>query len=468
VTFALNRYTYEPPLVKRGFLVDAIRGKVRFSRFTNTPIPWPKFQNQSKGGSGGIVLCGDLIRALTDESGPAVAYHWGVCQGTVRTWRRALELKGRNAGSHRLIEKGVALARRPESQAKHSAAMRAKALSPTHRSHLFAAIKVWRKERFEARRNVMGGPGDFRRRPNWTRGYRRKKMKHFINFHPGVLRSVGLSSRLASERRVRTPDTAGRRPKLNKKQRRNKTTLTRRKLLSVQTLRERLPDQAHAMADVGYHFANLWFAAEKQNWPLANYYLGETRSHLRWAVRIHPVRKTKAGAVDLNGMAMRRLMMPAGERSFFSKTARFVTPQPGTGKHNDRRTRAKPRRHFWPARWFWLKLQLHESPGRIGARLGCSHLGPFPRESDDGCSRHHHADSRSLRRESPQCDCLFVNLDRPCRLFPNRCLAPAPASSPASTPAIGIMPPRVSNITSRWRICPRPTAPLRLGTLRRW
>ncbi len=33
----------------------------------------------------------------------------------------------------------------------------------------------------------------------------------------------------------------------------------------------------------------------KQNWPLANYYLDETLSHLRWAVRIHPVRKTKAG-----------------------------------------------------------------------------------------------------------------------------------------------------------------------------
>src|SRR6266404_3696905 len=64
-----------------------------------------------------------------------------------------------------------------------------------------------------------------------------------------------------------------------------------------------LPDQAHAMADVGYHFANLWFAADKQNWPLANYYLGETRSHLRWAVRIHPVRQTKAGAeVDLKGI----------------------------------------------------------------------------------------------------------------------------------------------------------------------
>jgi hypothetical protein len=48
----------------------------------------------------------------------------------------------------------------------------------------------------------------------------------------------------------------------------------------AQTLNERLPDQAHAMADVGYHFANLWFAAEKQNWPLANYYLGERERHI--------------------------------------------------------------------------------------------------------------------------------------------------------------------------------------------
>src|SRR5713226_8633760 len=72
--------------------------------------------------------------------------------------------------------------------------------------------------------------------------------------------------------------------------------------LDLQTLSERSPDQSHAMADVGYHFANLWFAADKQNWPLANYYLGETRSHLRWAVRLHPVRQTKAGEVDLKGI----------------------------------------------------------------------------------------------------------------------------------------------------------------------
>jgi len=64
-----------------------------------------------------------------------------------------------------------------------------------------------------------------------------------------------------------------------------------------------LPDQSHAMVDVGYHFANLWFAADKENWPLAKYYLEETRSHLNWAVRLHPVRTTRAGSeVDLKGI----------------------------------------------------------------------------------------------------------------------------------------------------------------------
>ena len=30
-----------------------------------------------------------------------------------------------------------------------------------------------------------------------------------------------------------------------------------------------MPDQSHAMKDVAYHFTNLWFAGQKQNWPLA-------------------------------------------------------------------------------------------------------------------------------------------------------------------------------------------------------
>ena len=51
----------------------------------------------------------------------------------------------------------------------------------------------------------------------------------------------------------------------------------------------------HATKDGACHFTNLWFAARQQNWPLADFYLGETRSHLRWAVRIIPVRQTPQG-----------------------------------------------------------------------------------------------------------------------------------------------------------------------------
>ena len=68
----------------------------------------------------------------------------------------------------------------------------------------------------------------------------------------------------------------------------------------IETLKRLLPDQAHGMADVDYHFSNLWFAAHSANWPLAEFYLGETRSHLNWVVRMRPVRRLAGGGqVDL-------------------------------------------------------------------------------------------------------------------------------------------------------------------------
>jgi len=63
----------------------------------------------------------------------------------------------------------------------------------------------------------------------------------------------------------------------------------------VNRLKGMAPDQSHAMKDVAYHFGNLWFAGQKTNWPLAEFYWSETRSHLRWAVRIIPVRKDPQG-----------------------------------------------------------------------------------------------------------------------------------------------------------------------------
>lgn len=39
----------------------------------------------------------------------------------------------------------------------------------------------------------------------------------------------------------------------------------------VERLKQVVPDQAHAMQDVDYHFNNLWFAANQGHWPLAQF-----------------------------------------------------------------------------------------------------------------------------------------------------------------------------------------------------
>ncbi|HEX5105435.1 MAG TPA: hypothetical protein VFV87_16565 [Pirellulaceae bacterium] len=63
----------------------------------------------------------------------------------------------------------------------------------------------------------------------------------------------------------------------------------------VERLKKIVPDQSHAMSDVDYHFSNLWFAGKAQNWPLADFYWKESLAHMKWAVRIIPVRKDNAG-----------------------------------------------------------------------------------------------------------------------------------------------------------------------------
>lgn len=67
----------------------------------------------------------------------------------------------------------------------------------------------------------------------------------------------------------------------------------------IEALKGMLPSQSHSMVDVEFQFANLWFAGKAQNWPLATFYLNETRSHLNWTVRLRPVRKL-AGGGDLD------------------------------------------------------------------------------------------------------------------------------------------------------------------------
>jgi hypothetical protein len=71
----------------------------------------------------------------------------------------------------------------------------------------------------------------------------------------------------------------------------------------VTHLKSIVPTQSHTMIDVGHHWANLWFAAEKKNWPLARFLFDQARQSMRWTVMIRPVRqKSDGGTVDVKGM----------------------------------------------------------------------------------------------------------------------------------------------------------------------
>lgn len=63
----------------------------------------------------------------------------------------------------------------------------------------------------------------------------------------------------------------------------------------VQTLKDKAVSASVAMADVGFHWANLWFAGTSQNWALANYYYSEARNHVAWLTRVTPAPKGPDG-----------------------------------------------------------------------------------------------------------------------------------------------------------------------------
>src|SRR5207237_8435449 len=49
----------------------------------------------------------------------------------------------------------------------------------------------------------------------------------------------------------------------------------------VERLKAVATDQSHVMTDVAHQFSCLWFAGRARNWPLADFFLRETPSHLR-------------------------------------------------------------------------------------------------------------------------------------------------------------------------------------------
>lgn len=71
----------------------------------------------------------------------------------------------------------------------------------------------------------------------------------------------------------------------------------------IEHLKQVVPSQSHTMTDVAFQFGNLWFAGEKKNWPLATFYLNESRQHIQWTINIRPIRKDNDGnPVNLVGL----------------------------------------------------------------------------------------------------------------------------------------------------------------------
>jgi hypothetical protein len=67
----------------------------------------------------------------------------------------------------------------------------------------------------------------------------------------------------------------------------------------IERLKSIMPGQSLAMTQVAYNINNLWFAAHAGDWPLAQFYFGDAKGRLRWALRITPVRKISTGNLEL-------------------------------------------------------------------------------------------------------------------------------------------------------------------------
>lgn len=83
---------YRTPRVKiGGKLTCTIRGEVVVTSISDGRIPWPRGFAANRGTA--MVLCGDLEKAVRNETAAAVRHWWGVGSDTVWKWRKALGAK---------------------------------------------------------------------------------------------------------------------------------------------------------------------------------------------------------------------------------------------------------------------------------------------------------------------------------------------------------------------------------------
>jgi hypothetical protein len=66
-----------------------VRGLVKVAGFSEALVPWP-YATTPKGSRRRLILCGDLVRAVRQESPIVVSRFFGVSDHIVGRWRRAL------------------------------------------------------------------------------------------------------------------------------------------------------------------------------------------------------------------------------------------------------------------------------------------------------------------------------------------------------------------------------------------
>jgi hypothetical protein len=123
---------YEPPALQRGDCATCERrGDVVITSISAGRIAWPRCRGiESRGGSG-LLLAGDLVRAVRSESAAAIAYWWGVTRTVVIRWQKALDGNRRNNdGTKRLLRKTAEAAARAAQTREQSTTERRPSAAP--------------------------------------------------------------------------------------------------------------------------------------------------------------------------------------------------------------------------------------------------------------------------------------------------------------------------------------------------
>jgi hypothetical protein len=97
---------YRPPRLRVGARTDCnVRGTVVITSWADARISWPRCRPLEGKGHPSLLVDDELARAVRTEAAAAVCHWWGVSQGVVVRWRKALGVNRlNNPRTHELVK----------------------------------------------------------------------------------------------------------------------------------------------------------------------------------------------------------------------------------------------------------------------------------------------------------------------------------------------------------------------------